>query len=71
MLFDSEDLVTQGDNVMITLQFDASEKSEVQKTFDVLAQNGEIIMPLEKTDWSECFGLLKDKFGITWNMCQN
>lgn len=34
--------------------------------FDALAQDGEISMPLTATFWSEAFGMLKDKFGVSW-----
>ena len=70
MLFDSEG-VTIGDNVMITILFDKAEKAKAEKAYDVLAKGGEVIMPLGKTEWSEYFGLLTDKFGVKWNMCQN
>jgi len=70
MLFDFEG-VTVGDNVMITILFDKTEKAKAEKAFDVLAKGGEVIMPLGKTEWSEYFGLLTDKFGVKWNMCQN
>ena len=71
MLFDSHEAVAQGDNVMLSILFDKGDIIRAQKIFDALGAGGQIIMPMGKTDWSECFGLIKDKFGITWNMCQN
>ncbi len=34
--------------------------------FAALAKDGKIDMPLDKTFWSPCFGMVTDKFGIGW-----
>jgi PhnB protein len=34
--------------------------------FDKLREGGSITMPLEKTSWSEGFGMCRDKFGVGW-----
>jgi PhnB protein len=34
--------------------------------FTALSEGGQIILPLGQTFWSPCFGMLKDRFGITW-----
>jgi len=39
---------------------------EAKRVFDVLAKNGRINMPLEKTFWVEAFGMLVDRFGTPW-----
>lgn len=36
------------------------------KAFVALAEEGEVQMPLGKTFWSPCFGMVTDKFGIGW-----
>jgi len=71
MMYDSPESVIFGDNIMLTIKFDAAEKDAAAKAFNLLAQGGKVVMPFQKTEWSECFGLLTDKFGISWNMCQN
>lgn len=45
--------------------------SELQSIFDKLANGGEVIMPMSKTFWSEAFGMVKDKFGISWMLGVN
>ncbi|WP_016954958.1 VOC family protein [Catenovulum agarivorans] len=52
----------QGFSIALTL----TESEEVERIFNALAQDGNIIMPLEKTFWSPLFGQVKDKFGISW-----
>jgi len=36
--------------------------------FNALKEGGEVFMELQETFWSKCFGSLKDKFGINWNI---
>jgi PhnB protein len=40
--------------------------AEADAIFDALAKDGHILMPLEKTFWSERFGMLVDRYGIPW-----
>jgi PhnB protein len=37
-----------------------------RRRFDALGAGGEVTMPLNKTFWSPCFGMLKDRFGVGW-----
>lgn len=41
-------------------------ETEAKKAFTALSEGGEIGMPLGKTFWSPCFGMVKDKFGLGW-----
>jgi PhnB protein len=36
------------------------------KAFSALAEGGQVTMPLGKTFWSPCFGMLADRFGVGW-----
>jgi PhnB protein len=40
--------------------------SDVERIFRELASGGRVVMPLEKTFWAARFGMLVDRFGITW-----
>ncbi|TBR25902.1 VOC family protein, partial [bacterium] len=40
--------------------------AEAQKAFAALAEGGQVKMPLGKTFWSPCFGMLSDRFGVGW-----
>ena len=40
--------------------------AEAERVFNALAEGGRIEMPLEKTFWAERFGLLVDRFGVSW-----
>ena len=34
--------------------------------FRELATDGRVLVPLEKTFWAERFGMVVDRFGISW-----
>jgi PhnB protein len=40
---------------------------EVKQGFNVLAEEGNVGIPLQKTFFSPCHGLVYDKFGVMWN----
>jgi PhnB protein len=39
---------------------------EAKRAFAALSAGGQVKMPLTKTFWSPCFGMLTDRFGIGW-----
>jgi len=41
-------------------------EAEANRAFAALADGGQVKMPLTKTFWSPCFGMLTDRFGIGW-----
>src|SRR3989338_8251648 len=40
--------------------------AEAERTFQALAENGRVQMPLEKTFWAARFGMLVNRFGVPW-----
>jgi PhnB protein len=40
--------------------------AETERVFNALAQDGQVNMPLQQTFWSAKFGMLQDRFGISW-----
>jgi PhnB protein len=41
-------------------------EAEANRVFAALSADGKVEMPLTKTFWSPCFGMLTDRFGIGW-----
>lgn len=39
---------------------------EAERRFNTLADGGKVQMPLEKTFFSPCFGMVADRFGVGW-----
>jgi len=53
-------------NSSVSLSGEASDEAELSGYFTKLGDGGEILQPLEAAPWGASFGMLKDKFGITW-----
>lgn len=56
--------LTVGNNFYIALEVESEEEAE--KLFNTLSAGGRIEMPLQKTEWSEKYGICADKFGVQW-----
>jgi PhnB protein len=56
----------KGNNIMLTIGLSSPE--EIRRIFRELSEGGEVYMPLEKTFFSELFGMVCDKFGIIWQL---
>jgi PhnB protein len=42
------------------------DEAEVDRAFDALADGGQVQMPPARTFWSPRFGMLTDRFGVSW-----
>ena len=49
-----------------SLSITVKDEPEAKKAFNALSAGGKVTMPLDKTFWSPCFGMLTDKFGVNW-----
>ena len=56
----------QGNNISLTYSVDS--KEEVTRIFNELKEGGEVLMELQPTFYSELYGMVKDKFGIIWQV---
>jgi len=56
----------QGNNISLTYSVD--NKDEVKRIFEELKEDGEVMMELQPTFYSELYGMVKDKFGIIWQV---
>lgn len=48
----------------LTLTFPS--EAEARKAFAALSEGGKVQMPLTKTFFSPCFGVVVDRFGLSW-----
>lgn len=53
-----------GSNISISLSGD--DVSLLRSYWEKLVADGQVIMPLETAPWGDMFGMLSDRFGITW-----
>jgi PhnB protein len=50
-----------------SLAMTVEDPAEARRVYDALLEGGgEVRSPLQKTFFSPCFGMLKDRFGIGW-----
>jgi len=55
---------TRFDGFMVSLN--AADAAQAEQRFNALSAGGQVRMPLAKTFWSPCFGMLTDRFGVGW-----
>lgn len=58
--------VEVGNNISLTLEFEDGD--EQLRVFDLLAKEGQVLMPLENQFWGAKFGSVVDKFGFYWSL---
>jgi PhnB protein len=49
-----------------SLSLTTSNEAEAKKLFTALSDGGKVEVPLTKTFFSPSFGMLADKFGVSW-----
>ena len=50
----------------VALSLLVKDTAEGQRTFDALADGGTVVVPFQKTFWTEGFGTVTDRFGVPW-----
>lgn len=56
--------LVKGNNILISIVNE--DQQTLENYFSNLSEGGYVIMPLSNTPWSSCFGMLVDKFGVSW-----
>jgi PhnB protein len=49
-----------------SLSLTVPEEAEAKRLFATLADGGQVQMPLSKTFFSPCVGMITDRFGVSW-----
>jgi PhnB protein len=50
----------------VSLSLEGSDEHVLKSYFDKLSENGTILAPLMKQFWGDTFGMVTDKYGISW-----
>ncbi len=58
------DMANPGGNIQLSLGM--TDEAKATEVFDKLSEGGKVTMPLQKQYWGDVFGMLQDKFGISW-----
>ena len=56
---------TPGDNISISIGGE-EHRAELEGYFAKLSEGGTVLQPLTASSWGDSFGMLTDRFGITW-----
>ncbi len=49
-----------------SLSISLTGEAEAKRLFAALSDGGQVQMPLTKTFWSPLFGMVEDRFGVSW-----
>lgn len=49
-----------------SLSVSMPDAAATERAFAALSAGGQVVMPLGKTFWSPCFGMVTDRFGVGW-----
>jgi len=52
--------------VMLAVQYDTVDQAHT--AFHALSQGGNVMMPLTPTFWAKTFGMVVDRFGVSWGL---
>jgi PhnB protein len=50
----------------ISLSLSAADEAEADRLFEALAEGGKVQMPIGRTFFSPRFGMVADRFGVSW-----
>jgi len=50
----------------ISLSLGVSTDEQANRAFAALSEGGQVCVPLSKTFFASSFGMVTDKFGVTW-----
>ena len=71
MVHDS--FITHGFDFTPSFSFfiECADADEVERLFAALSADGAVLMPLDNYGWSERFGWVADRFGVSWQLNLN
>ena len=50
----------------VSLSLTANDEQQAEKYFDALSNGGQVQMPMTQTFFAKRFGMVADKFGVSW-----
>ena len=66
MASDTPDRMEYKPGTNFSMSLSGDNEAELKGYFEKLSDGGAITMPLEKAPWGDTFGMLIDKFGVSW-----
>lgn len=60
-------VITHGNTIQIAIGY--TDSAEQKKIYDQLKEGAKIVMELKETFWGSLYGILEDKYKVTWHLC--
>lgn len=51
-----------------SLGLHGDDEATIRRYWDALGEGGEVTLPLEKAPWGDHFGMVTDRFGVSWGI---
>lgn len=71
MCSDSPPIHDWGFTPAVSNYIEFENESELERLFSILSENGKIMMPLNNYGFSQKFGFVEDRFGVSWQLNLN
>lgn len=68
MCSDSPPIHDWGFTPAVSNYVECEDESELEKLFTKLSENGKVMMPLNNYGFSQKFGFVEDRFGVSWQL---
>lgn len=68
MCSDSPPIHSWGFTPAVSNYIECSNNNEIERLFTQLSENGKVMMPLNNYGFSQKFGFVEDKFGVSWQL---
>lgn len=75
-MLESEGITFMGSDTPSSMPYDAGmrismalsgdDQSQLSGYYQKLSEGGQVVMPLNKAPWGDSFGMVNDKYGVTW-----
>ena len=52
----------------LSIFVDCESSEELDRVFNILAEHGKVLMPLDNYGFSKLFGWVQDRFGVSWQL---
>lgn len=56
---------------LVSICITATQQNEMEEMFRKLSENGHALFPLQETEFSPCYGMVKDRFNVTFHFFLN
>ena len=68
MCSDSPPIHEWGFTPAVSNYVECKDETQLEQLFTALSENGQVMMPLNNYGFSQKFGFVEDRFGVSWQL---